>query len=119
METSEMASMMSMPTEDHLEQVFHMFAYLIIKHNISMVFDPTDTRIDDSQFVFEDWYASAYGDCKEYLPPNAPQLKGIGFIMRVFIDSDHASELITRRSRMGFIIFINSSPIYWFLRRQT
>ena len=84
-----------------------------------MVFYPTDPEIDDSQFVCEDFLASAYGEFKEELPPNATQPKGIGFTMRVFVDSDHAGELTTRRSRTGFIIFLNSSPIYWFLKCQT
>ena len=33
--------------------------------------------------------------------------------MRSFVDSDHAGELTTRQSLTGFIIFLNSSPIYW------
>ena len=72
-----------------------------------MVFDPIETDIGDSQFMCADWSASAYGKCKEELPPNAPQPKGIGFTMRAFVYSDHAGELITCRSRTLFIIFIN------------
>ena len=65
METPEMASMMAMPREVHLEQLFHMFAYLRIKHNILMVFGPTEPEIDGSHFFCEDWLDSAYGECKE------------------------------------------------------
>ena len=119
METSAMASMMAMPRQGHLEQLYHMFAYLKIKHNSSMVFDPTEPDIDDTQFPKEDWTASAYGDCREELPPNMPDPKGVGFTMRAFVDSDHAGELTTRRSRTGFIIFLNSAPIFWFSKRQT
>jgi len=36
-----------------------------------------------------------------------------------FVDSDHAGELTTRRSRTGYIVFLNSAPIYWFSKRQT
>ena len=50
-----MASMMAMPIEVHLEQLFHMFTYLRIKHNILMVFEPTEPDIDDSWFVREYW----------------------------------------------------------------
>ena len=62
-----------------------------------MVLDPIEPTIDNSQFICEDWSASVYGECKEELPPNAPQPKGIGFTMRAFVDSDHAGELTTRR----------------------
>ena len=115
---SAMDSMMDMPREGHTEQIFHMFPYLTIKHNSSMFFDPTDTDIDGYQFVCEDFSASAYGECKEELPPNAPQPKGLGFTLRVFVYSDNAGELTTRQSRTGFIIFLNSAPIYWFSKRQ-
>ena len=59
MERSEMDSMMDMPREGHVEQLFHMFAYLRIEHNSFMVFDPTEPDIDNSHFVWEDWSASA------------------------------------------------------------
>ena len=84
-----------------------------------MFFDLTEPDIDNSQFVREDCLASAYSERKEELPHNDPQSKLSGFTMISFVDSDHAGELTTRQSRTGFIIFINSSPIYWFLKRQT
>ena len=39
--------------------------------------------------------------------------------MRVFVDSDHAGETLTRRSRTGFIVFLNGAPIYWLSKKQT
>ena len=39
--------------------------------------------------------------------------------MRVFVDSDHAGETLTRRSRAGFIVFLNGAPIYWLSKKQT
>ena len=54
MKTSAMTSMMAMPREGHMEQLFNMFTYLRIKHNSLMVFDTTYTDIDNSQFVRED-----------------------------------------------------------------
>ena len=64
-----------------------------------MIFDPSYPDIDESQFVRENWLASAYSEFKIELPTNAPQPKGIGFTMRAFIDSDHAGELTTHQSR--------------------
>jgi hypothetical protein len=54
MECSAMALMMVMPRDGHLQQLFHMFAYLKLKHNSCMVFDPTEPDIDESKFVCED-----------------------------------------------------------------
>jgi len=46
-------------------------------------------------------------------------MRGIGFIMRAFVDADHAGDSITRRSRTGFLIFLNMAPIYWLSKKQT
>ena len=118
METSALASMMAMPRVGHLYAVFYMFAFLKANHNGVMVFDPTEPDIDQSQFPTQDWSASAYGECKEEIPPNAPRARGLGFTMRAFVDSDHAGDTITRRSRTGFIIFLNSAPIFWYSKKQ-
>ncbi|EJK60248.1 hypothetical protein THAOC_19435 [Thalassiosira oceanica] len=36
----------------------------------------------------------------------------------MYVDSDHAGEKKTRRSRTGFFIFLNSALIQWLSRRQ-
>ena len=36
----------------------------------------------------------------------------------MFVDSDHASNKITRRSHTGIIIYANMSPIIWYSKRQ-
>ena len=76
------------------------------------MFDPTELEIDLNQFPTEDWSATPYGSCKEDIPLNAPPPRGIGFTMRAFVDSDHARDSITRRSRTGFIVFLNYAPIF-------
>ena len=119
-EVSMMSSHLALPRVGHLEQVFHMFAYLKKRHNSEMVYDPTDVAIDRSAFPAEDWSYSIYGDedMKEELPPNMPKPIGKGFTMRVFVDSDHAGDQVTRRSRTGFIVYLNSAPIYWSSKKQ-
>ena len=95
METSSMASMMASPHEDHLNQLYHMFAYLRIKNNRSLVFNPSEPDIDESQFTCEYWSDSAYGEFSEDITPNIPKPRGIGFTMQTFVYSDHAGELTT------------------------
>jgi hypothetical protein len=38
--------------------------------------------------------------------------------MRAKVDADHASDTITRRSRTGFLVYLNCSPIYWSSKKQ-
>ena len=38
--------------------------------------------------------------------------------LRMMVDSDHAGEKRTQRSRTGFIIFCNLAPIIWLSKQQ-
>jgi hypothetical protein len=114
---SMLSSHLAMPRVGHLEAVFHIFAYLRKKHNTRMVFDPSYPYIDLIRFKEVDW-KPMYGDMKEALPDNAPEPRGKEVDIRVFVDTDHAGDKISRRSRTSFVVFINNAPVIWFLKRQ-
>ena len=119
-EVSMMSSHLALPREGHLRELYHIFAYLKSHANTEMVFDPTPVPFDMSLFERADWSFSPYDGemLKEELPANMPRPLGTSMTMRVFVDSDHAGDLITRRSRTGFIVFLNGAPIYWSSKRQ-
>ena len=120
LEVSMMSSHLALPREGHLSQLFHIFAHLKKHHNAEMVFDPSDPLIDESDFARRDWTTSEFGlKMKEEVPPNMPQARGLGFIIRAFVDADHAGDNVTRRSRTGFLIYLNSAPVYWMSKKQT
>ena len=87
------------------------------KHNAKMCFDPTDPEIDMGAFKECDW-KTFYGDVKEAVPLNAPKAWGKEVGLRLYVDSDHAGEELTRRSRTGFFIFINTALVIWFSKRH-
>jgi len=58
-------------------------------------------------------------DARENIPKDMPKGRGRGFTILANVDSDHAGDEITRRSRTGFIVFLNNSPIYWFSKKQS
>jgi hypothetical protein len=94
-EVSTLASYMALPREGHLDAVFHVFAYLKIKHNSRMVFDPSYPEIDASTFQEYDW-TDFYGDIQEAIPPDRPKSRGKEIDIRMFVDSDHAGDKLTR-----------------------
>lgn len=121
LECSMLSSHLAMPREGHLEQVINIFGYLKRHHNAELTFDPTYTDIDYNKFELKDWTTSEFGHLqgKEQLPPNMPVPRGAGFVMTAMVDADHASGTVTRRSRTGMLVYLNSSLIYWLSKKQT
>lgn len=119
-EVSLMASHLALPRKGHMDAVLHIFGYLNKHHNAEMVFDPSDPVIDHSLFERKDWTTSESGlTLTEELPSNMPTPRGLGFTMRAFVDADHATDSMTRRSRTGFLVYLNGAPIYWTSKKQT
>ena len=63
-----------------------------------------------------DW-TDFYGDVEEAIPYSAPKPRGRGVDLKMFVDSDHAGNKANRRSRAGFMIFLNMSFISWLSKR--
>ena len=116
-EVSMLSSYLALPREGHLEQVYNIFAYLKQHHNSRIVFDPSYPHIDPSIFPEYDW-SSFYGKLKEEIPEDMPMPMGKEVIMNVYVDADHAGDKSSRRSRTGFIIYLNNAPIYWLSKKQ-
>jgi hypothetical protein len=81
------------------------------------VFDTTYSAVDMGTFIKTDW-KSMYGDVNEMIPSDAPVSGGKEVDLRLFVDSYHAGEQFTRRSRTGFVIYFNMAPLVWFSKRQ-
>ena len=116
LEVSLMSSHLALPCEGHLDKLFDIFTYLKWKHRSRMVFDPTYPSIDDYDFPRHDW-EKHYGEVKEVIPKNAPSLRGKSFDMIRYVDAELAGDKVIRRSRTGFVIYLNQAPIYWFSKR--
>ena len=74
------------------------------------------------QYVTSDQYTKAkikgtkdlYVDAVDALPPNAPRPRVRHIYIICFVDSDHASDSVTRNSQTGILLFFNSAPIVFF-----
>ena len=117
-EVSTLASHVALPREGQLDALFHVFAYLDKKHNARLVFDPSCPEIDMNVFKQCDW-KHFYSDAQEAIPPNAPPPRGKDVDLRLLVDSDHAGDKLTRRSRTGFLIYLNMAPIVWYSKKQS
>ena len=100
--------------EGHLECLYHMFAYLKKYHNAEMiVYDPTEPTIGDQTFKKADWTYSNIleKDRTEVLPPNMPKPRGKGFVIRCYVDADHAGDSVTRKYCM-VLLFISTMLLF-------
>ena len=80
--------------------------------------DPSYSRNDKGGFIQDADWTPFYGDVEEALPPNAPKPLGKEVELRLFVDSDHAGDKATRRSRTGFMIFMNMALINFISKKQ-
>jgi hypothetical protein len=105
------------PREGHLQQLFHIFAYLKHHTRSKMVFDDTEPTFNENSFKVCDW-SEFYPDAEEAIPHNLPMERGNGVSTSCFVDADHAGCKATRRSHTGVILFVMKAPIIWYSKRQ-
>jgi hypothetical protein len=55
---------------------------------------------------------------RELIPLDMPEARGRMVEINMFCDAAYATDLITRRSTTGFVIFINGTPIQWYSKCQ-
>jgi len=121
-EVSMMAADCAMPRKGHLDAVWHTFACLPAKrHDKSkMVFDSRSATfsVKTNELPRPDWL-DFYKDVKEQVPHDAPESRGQAVELTAFVDSDHAWDTVTRRSKTGIFLFIQNAPIVSFSKKQT
>jgi len=113
-----LSSYLCQPRVGHLEQVYHIFAYLKCHEMSNIVFDPNYVVWDDEPFHKGDW-SEFYKDAKEQVPPNALPPRGRPVQINAFVDADHAGNKVTRRSHTGILIYLNCAPIIWYSKAQS
>ena len=119
-ELSMLSSYQASPRSGHLEQVYHIFAYIKRKIKLTLYFDPSLPNIDMTMFKGDhaDVFKEQYRGAEEELPPRMPKPRGRQVTTTAFVDSSHASNKMTRKSHTGYVIFVNCAPIVWYSKQQ-
>jgi hypothetical protein len=116
--TSAMSRFNTSPREGHLKAVKRILSYLktLLKGRLII-----DTAYSD-HFVYpvEDHnnWVEFYPDADEEIPNDLPTSKGSKVRMTVYVDADHAHDLVTRRSITGILVMLNNTPVRWVSKRQ-
>ena len=116
-EVALLSQQMALPRVGHLEVVYHVFAYLKSHDKSRIIFDPADPMPIKPTHAKPDW-SSFYDNLEEELPPKMPEPLGHPVHIYVFVDANHAGNLVTRRSHTGILLYVQNSPIVWLSQRQ-
>ena len=117
-EVSQLSSLLTMPRQGHLVNALHIISYSKINHNSRLVLDTSYPGIDMSEFKSNENWAPFYGDVQDTKPLNSPKPLCKEVTLRIFVDSDYAGDKSDRRSRTGFMIFMNMVMINWHTKKQ-
>ena len=91
-----------------------------LKHNPTgrLLFDPTNPDLSCFNFQAHDW-TDIYPQPEEYLPDHIPiPLTKYPLAITIYVDASHATDLVTRRSITGYILFVGKSVIKYYCKRQ-
>jgi hypothetical protein len=113
--TLQLACYTAAPRTGHFIAHLHMFSYLKCHDRSKIVFDDSYVDInDEEEFDWKVFYPNAVED----VPLNMPKPQGKPIQMTVFIEADHAGDVVTRRSRTGVLVYLNRAPILWYSKKQ-
>jgi hypothetical protein len=63
-------------------------------------------------------WMESYPDSGEEIPKDLPPEKGPRVRMNVYVDADHANDLVIIRSMTGILVMLKNTPIRWISKRQ-
>ena len=115
---STMARYSAMPREGHLKQMLRVFGYLKHHQKGKVIVDTAKpTFTNERKIETLDWM-QFYPQSTEEIPPDMPKPRGKPVVVTGYFDADHAHCQETRRSVTGIILFLNSTPVKWYCKRQ-
>ena len=115
--TATMARYNMCPRAGHFKAAKRIMAYLKEFPHGRMLFDTNLMERVEATPMKHDWKAM-YPDAEEDIPYDMLDPLGKSVRLTVYVDADHAHDLVTRRSVTGVLVFINNTPFRWVCKRQ-
>lgn len=114
-EVSMMSSYNAMPRVGHFHAVLHIFAYL--ENNVDWQLAMDCDYKNWNELPKQNWH-EFYPWAKDEKPKGMPNPYGKPVQLTMFVDASHAANVVTRQSRTGVLIFVNSAPVLWYSKKQ-
>jgi hypothetical protein len=112
-----LSSYLTYPQIRHTEAVLQVFSYLNKHGRSKLMFDPIARDWLNRDWTHPDW-KDFYPGAVEKLPHGMPIPLGKPIQMNMFCDASHASDLVTRLSTTGFLLYLCGTPVVWYSKRQ-
>jgi hypothetical protein len=111
--TSALSRLNMLPREGYLKAVKRILSFFKIIPKERLIIDTSYP--DHSMYPVEDHsnWMEFYPDSGEEIPMDLPPEKGTRVRMTVYVDADHAHDLVTRRSITGILVMLSITPIRW------
>ena len=117
-EVAMMSQYQADPRNGHLEALYLICHYLKKDPLKRLIFDPRTVPVDENAFNDTADWTGFYGDVTEEDPPGMPEPLGNPVTITCFVDANHATNKVTRRSHTGVMIFLNRAPVLSYSKRQ-
>ena len=108
------------PRIGHLKGMIRVFGYLKRYDKGKIIIDPNYPNHELYESENYDNWKEFYPEAEEMLPDENDKIEYLGPPVRItaYKDSDHAHDLVTRRSVTGILLFVNNTPVKWISKRQ-
>ena len=104
---------LALTRQGNLQTVYKIFGYLKQVPKRKLYFNLVSLSIIEDQFRKFEW-GDFYRDVEEAITDDAPKPRDKIMTTHCFVDTNNASEKVTRISQTGILIFCNRAPITWF-----
>jgi hypothetical protein len=107
------------PREGHVLAMKKLFGYLKGHQKGKLIFDTSKLDTSNAKFFDCSEWKQIYGDnLIEDLPTDMPKPKMKPVDITIYFDASFGSDMLTRRSVTGIVVFLNSTPVKWFCKKQ-
>jgi hypothetical protein len=107
-----------LPREGHHKAVKRILSYPKTFPKGRVIIDTSYPDYSMYPVEYHSNWMEFYPDAGEEIPKDLPPEKGPRVRMTVYVDVDHAYDLVTRRSITGILVMLNNTPIRWVSKRQ-
>ena len=107
------------PRQGHLDRARRIVGYLSKMRYATIRFRVEKRDMSSLQHDEFGWERSVYGDVRELIPEDVPEPRGVIITMTTFVDDNLMYDVISGRSVIGVLHFLNKTPIDFFTKRQS